>query len=69
MSNQIRVRVKCQSMTQLRQENKSRKEQENEWDRFVNALTIAIKFVYTFVLDGSKRKSKELQNYTKLGID
>ena len=45
MSNQIRVRVKCQSMTQLRQENKSRKEQENEWDRFVNALTIAIKFV------------------------
>jgi len=35
MSNQIRVRVKCQSMTQLRQENKSRKEQENEWDRWV----------------------------------
>ena len=52
-------------MTQLRQENKSRKEQENEWDRFVNALTIAIKFVYTFVLDGSKRRSKELQNYIK----
>ena len=45
MSNQIRVRVKCQSMTQLRQENKSRKEQENEWDRFVKTLTIATKFV------------------------